>query len=41
MTRFLANIRVDGEFVNFKLRGLFFLYRLGFPYSFIDTIPAD
>ena len=26
----MANIRVNGGFVDFKLRGLFFLYRLGF-----------
>ena len=40
MTRFLANIRVNKRFVDFKLRRLFFLYRLGFPYSFIDSISA-
>ena len=30
MTRFLADVRVNKGFVDFELRGLFFLYRLGF-----------
>ena len=41
MTRFLTNIRVNRRFVDFKFRKLFFLYRLGFFYSFIDAIFAD
>ena len=41
MTRFMANIRVNGGFVDFKFRKLFFFYRLGFPYFFIDAIPVD
>ena len=41
ITRFLADVRVDGRFIDFELRGLFFLYRLSFSYSFIDVISAN